>query len=176
LEKQEKIAILINEGRVKEAEALLEEYKVNNNIYNDSIAILEASIYMNRGEKAKAFDCISRGIAYNHKSYELYLMLGNYYLENNKNQAFLCYENAEFFCENEDKYYLTEVKNNLLDSGEVDVVPVSIIILSYNGKEMTSLCIDSKGAASLAEDGINLAQMEGLKAHSLAMALRRNLS
>jgi len=43
-------------------------------------------------------------------------------------------------------------------------------------RPLTSLCIDSKGAASLAEDGINLAQMEGLKAHSLAMALRRNLS
>ena len=43
-------------------------------------------------------------------------------------------------------------------------------------RPLTSLCRDSKGAAALAEDGINLAQMEGLKAHSLAMALRRNLS
>ena len=34
-------------------------------------------------------------------------------------------------------------KYNLLDSGEVTVSPVSIVVLSYNGKEITSLCIDS---------------------------------
>lgn len=140
---EEKIANLINEGQVEEASAMLEEYKANRNIYNDIIAILEASIYMIKGEKEIEFDSISRGLACNHKNYELYLMLGNYYLNKNKNQAFLCYENAEFYCDNKDKSYLTEIKNNLLDTGEVDVSPVSIVILSYNGKEMTSLCIDS---------------------------------
>lgn len=140
---EERIGILINGGRMEEANTLLKEYKVINNIYNDTMAILEASIYLNVGEKEKAFECISKGIKYNHKNYELYFMLGNYYLDKNKNQAFLCYENAEFYCNNEDRYFLTEVKNNLLSSDEVSVSPVSIVILSYNGKEMTSICIDS---------------------------------
>lgn len=141
--KEEKVAILINEGRVEEANILLKEYKATSNIYYDTIAILEASIHSIKGDKEKEFDCISRGIAYNHKNYELYLMLGNYYLNKNKDQAFLCYENAEFYCDNEERSFFTEVKNNLLASGEIGVSPVSIVVLSYNGKTMTSLCIDS---------------------------------
>ena len=41
-------------------------------------------------------------------------------------------------------------------------------------RPMTSLHIDRNGAELLAEDGMNLAHIEGLAAHSLSMALRRS--
>lgn len=41
-------------------------------------------------------------------------------------------------------------------------------------RPLTSLTLNSIGASSLSEDGITLAETEGLKAHSLSMALRRN--
>ncbi|MFW5650262.1 MAG: glycosyltransferase [Acetivibrio ethanolgignens] len=140
---EESISALINENRWEEAKEHLEAYKVSGGIYSDSIAILDASICLWEDRKEEAFVCISKGLAFNYQNYELYFMLGNYYLEKNKNQAFLCYETAEFYCKNEDRAYLTEVKNSLLLSDEVTVQPVSIVILSYNGKEMTSLCVDS---------------------------------
>lgn len=141
--KEEEIGYLINESRWEEAKKALEDYKASNNSYSDIISILDASICFWEGKQEDAFVCISKGLAFNHENYELYFMLGNYYLEKNKNQAFLCYENAEFYCKTKDRAYLTEVKNNLLMTGEVTVQPVSIVILSYNGKEMTSLCVDS---------------------------------
>lgn len=139
---EEQIGVLINSGAFKEAKSLLEEYK-KKTYYNDNMAIFEASIFFAKQEDFEAFLCIGKGLSYNCRNYELYFMLGNYYRERNLNQAFLCYENAAFYCNNEDKGFIRNIKEELLLSGEVEVRPVSVIVLSYNGLEITSLCIDS---------------------------------
>lgn len=139
---EERIGLLINTGALQEAKSLLEEYK-EKVFYNDNMAIFEASLLFAEQKEYEAYCCIGKGLSYNCRNYELYFMLGNYYREKNKNQAFLCYENSEFFCNNEDKEYVRSVKDELLLSGEIEVRPVSVIILSYNGMELTSLCIDS---------------------------------
>lgn len=87
---------------------------------------------------------ICRGLAYNHRNYELYFMLGNYYERVNVNQAWLCYENAEFYCSEEaDKNIIQWTKKELEKDCEWNVRNTSIVILSYNLKEICKQCIES---------------------------------
>ena len=70
-------------------------------------------------------------------------MLGEYYLPMNPYQAFLCFEQAEYYCSNkEDQDIISYSKQQLINDG-YSVPHSSIIILSYNCKEETALCISS---------------------------------
>ena len=86
---------------------------------------------------------IIKGLKQNYKDYELYFALGEYYLTRNINQAYLCYENALFYCEDEkDKEYICNVINEVKNQG-VEVNPYSVIIVSYNSSDAMKICIDS---------------------------------
>lgn len=74
--------------------------------------------------------------------YEFYEKLGDSYLNTNINQAFLCYENAEFLCH--DSNYKNKLSSKLEDlktSGKITVKPTAISIVSYNNKEIMKQCI-----------------------------------
>ena len=74
----------------------------------------------------------------------VYEKLGDDYLEKNINQAFLCYENAEFLCSsNELQKRLRGKKEELLDTGGVTVNKVSIVIVSYNSQYLMEQCLAS---------------------------------
>ena len=139
---EEQIGSLINQAEFGEAIELLKEYK-ENAVYNDNMAIFEASILLMEGKDEEGFLSIGKGLSYNSKNYELYFMLGNYYRERNINKAYLCYENALYYCNNEDREYITRVIEEVIESEEITVKPVSIVVLSYNNKELTSLCLES---------------------------------
>lgn len=92
----------------------------------------------------ETFYWITEGLKYNIKNYELYLLLGHYYETKNIAQAWLFYENAEFYCNNDTDFtIISEFKNNIKTSLKKPVQKVSIIILSYNKLEMTKACIES---------------------------------
>lgn len=62
----------------------------------------------------------------------------------NWDQAYLCLENAEFLCDDEDtRAQLREMKDELMASGAVSVRPVCFIILSYNNVYLTEECLRS---------------------------------
>ncbi|MBQ9334678.1 MAG: HAD-IIIC family phosphatase [Lachnospiraceae bacterium] len=62
----------------------------------------------------------------------------------NWNQAYLCLENAEFLCDDEEtRAQLREMKEELMASGAVSVRPVCFIILSYNNVYLTEECLRS---------------------------------
>ena len=112
--------------------------------YDDSIAILAGSIFHYFGERENEWTAISKGLSYNHANYELYVMLGNYYLEQNLKQAYLCFENALFYCNNEnDKSVICSMMEQLSTEYNVSVPKASIVILSYNLLEYTKQCIES---------------------------------
>lgn len=72
-----------------------------------------------------------------------YYELGICLEENNIKQAFLCYQNAQYYCKDNDlRRLIFERKNMVLKTGGY-VPPCSIVILNYNGREMTCDCIDS---------------------------------
>lgn len=136
---------LINENQWEKAEELLQQYIGNNQlVYDDVIAIFEASIAIKRGLTDYALDCIRRGLKYNVHNYELYYMMGNVYeAEGKHQQAYLCYENSVYQCNNQDKEYLIKVLRDFKEKFTDLPKKVAIVILTYNNLDYTKTCINS---------------------------------
>lgn len=133
---------LINEEKWEQAEKEFELHVSDE--WTDKLAILAATLYLHKGMYEEAFESIRKGLEYNYKNYELYLLLGNYYENTNINQAWLCYENAEFYCDKEeDLEIILQYKKSLETDPDWQVKPTSIVILSYNLKDITRQCIES---------------------------------
>lgn len=127
-----------------EAFELLKEYVSLHPIFTDTIAILEASIYMGLDDFQAAFPCIQEGLRYNPANHELYFMLGMVYEAFTKyHKAYLCYENALFYCkDNADDYSaIEEHLKSFIDQTGTTVPKVSIIILNFNQLNHTLNCI-----------------------------------
>ena len=82
-------------------------------------------------------------ISNNPESYEGYLKLADYYFDTNMQLAYLCLENALFYCDNQEvSDSIADTLGELITAG-VYVRPASFIILSYNNLEFTKLCLES---------------------------------
>lgn len=76
--------------------------------------------------------------------YQIYKALGDYHLANNPNQAYLCYENAAYLCQDStEKTRLNTKKQELLLSGNFSVRKTTFIIVSYNGMYFMQKCLES---------------------------------
>ncbi len=140
---REQIKQLVSHGEFAEARKRMEEYIKAEYVYDDEIAILDAAIYDNEGDELGLFCSIKKGLEFNYKNYELYFMLGNYYASVNPNQAYLCYENALFYCDNQDAQIIEHQVVQLENTATIEVEKVGIVILSYNGYQITKQCIES---------------------------------
>lgn len=113
-------------------------------LYNDTIAIYDANLCLMHSDYNAMWDAIQKGLSYNCKNSELYLLLGEYYLPKNANQAYLCFENALYHCENEeDRTVIQSYLQSLKEQYPVTVNKTSFIILSYNLLNYTRDCIES---------------------------------
>ncbi len=111
---------------------------------DDIKAIVEASKAWENQDLIACYDWIVEGLKINYKNYELYLMLGQFYDLFNQDQAYLCYENALFYCDNHNDYMLIrEFQDELISRNNISIKKVAIIILSYNNARMTMDCIES---------------------------------
>ncbi len=120
----------VNNGQWSEARALADQL-MDSMMESSTYWLLNAAIYNAEQLEQGEYMCISKGLHCDPCNYELYYMLGNYYLPHNANQAWLCYENALFYCSSqEDRSLIMESMNNI--DKLVDVHPMSIIILSFN--------------------------------------------
>lgn len=118
--------------------------KLQEDTLDDTAAVLAATVCLHEGKSEEAYDYICRGLARNDRNAELYLLLGNYYEDKNVNQAWLCYEHAEFYCDHiADKEMIRQYKSHLESMDGWSVKNVSIVILSYNLKDICIQCIDS---------------------------------
>lgn len=114
-----------------------------NNIRPVYRAIFEASLAFGEGDDQKAWREIAEGLKSDGRNYELYVMLGEYYMPRNPQQAYLCYENALFYCDDEeDSGAICRMLSDLSEEG-VSVPKTAIVILSYNLLGMTRECIES---------------------------------
>lgn len=105
---------------------------------------------LNEEEWKEIYFSVMNGLKNNYRNYELYVVLAEYYRRTNLNQAYLCLETAELYCNvEEDRECIIRCKNELKKYGEVDVQPVSIVIVSYNCKQMMIDCINSIRANNL---------------------------
>lgn len=143
LEKIDKINQFLGEEQINEADILFAELNKEPECEEATICILDASIGMAKGDRERAWKAISNGLKNDCKNAELYVLLGNYYLEENLEQAYLCYEQALFYCDDaEDKVQIQEMLLWLQEEGVV-VNRVSFVILSYDLLDYTKLCIES---------------------------------
>lgn len=114
-----------------------------NNIRPVYRAIFGASLAFGERDYQKAWLEITEGLKADGRNYELYVMLGEYYMHRNPQQAYLCYENALFYCEDEeDSREIRGMLEGLLKEG-ISVPKTAIVILSYNLLGMTRECIES---------------------------------
>ncbi len=138
---REQLKQLINQEQWDQAYHLLQN---TGDIEDDESAILACVVYLNQGKAEEAFASIRKGLECNYKNYELWLLLGNYYELKNCNQAWLCYENAEFYCDKqEDLAIISQFKENAALQPGWCVKPASIVILSYNRFDMMKQCLES---------------------------------
>ena len=97
-----------------------------------------------REDRLQVWEDIQKGLVSNCRNYELYMRLGNYYLEENPDQSYLCYENALFYCDvPEGRQEIEQMLCRIKEQYPVLVKKTSIIILSYNLLEYTRLCLES---------------------------------
>ena len=94
---------------------------------------------------------ISRGFEKDFRNYELYLLLAEYYNSFNKNQAYICLKQAMFYCENPQAGENIASQIKALES-EISVRKTSVIILSYNTKDITQMCLDGLFSNCNSED------------------------
>ena len=140
----QKIQKLIIQRNFEEAEHTLQKYLEESGPYDDTIAILDAGIGEYYGDRVRVWEAIRNGLMRNCRNYELYVMLGDYYLPENPDQTYLCYENALFYCKvPEDQKVISQLLYQLKEQYKITVNKTSIVILSYNLLEYTRLCIES---------------------------------
>jgi O-antigen biosynthesis protein len=114
------------------------------NNMDDITAVIEADKAWKCNDIATYFEWISKGLKYNWMNYELYLMLGQYYALTNVNQAYLCFENALFYCsEPNDRKIIKSFITDLFINNIITVRKIAIILLSYNNGRVTKECIQS---------------------------------
>lgn len=95
--------------------------------------IMEASQCESAGDREGMFLAIQKGLKQEYDNYELYYMLGFYYLPENIDQAYLCFQNALFYCKNEeDRATILADMKNLEQTGRIGVRNTAILIVSYN--------------------------------------------
>jgi GT2 family glycosyltransferase len=77
-------------------------------------------------------------------TYRIYAELGDKLFEENIDQAYLCYENARFLCDDPaEKDALSGKLQKALDTGKVSVNKTAFVILSYNNTYFLQRCIES---------------------------------
>jgi GT2 family glycosyltransferase len=106
--------------------------------------ILEASYWEKQGNSHGEYTAIANGLKYNQRSYELFYMLGLYWLNVNVNKAFLCFEMSLHYCDHkEDQEIIQESYAYSKTQSGFRVRNVSIAIVSYNDYEILKKCIES---------------------------------
>lgn len=140
----EHLTFLFSQEQYELANQFLSAAKKIPEICNDTIAIFDATLAQRKGNYNAMWTAIQKGLAFNPENFELYVLLGEYYLPKNPNQTYLCFENALFYCsEEEDRQFLRSYIDQLKANYAITVRNTSFIILSYNLLHYTRDCIES---------------------------------
>ena len=108
------------------------------------LCVLTATLWEQLEDSVAEFDTIAKGLYYDPANYELYYMLGLYYIELNADKAYLCFKMALMYCtDDQDREVITQGIHTLLETRHVRVRRTSVMILSYNDLEILRDCIQS---------------------------------
>ena len=144
----EKLTELITSGDYKEAlyEFQEEFFHIDERTPLEAakLCVLAATLWEQLEDSVAEFETISKGLSYDPKNYELYYMLGLYYMNLSADQAYLCFKMALMYCDNaDDRKVIEDSLDTLSSSRNVTVRGTSVMILSYNDLEIMKDCIES---------------------------------
>ena len=108
--------------------------------------LVSASYCLEKGEVSLFFESMQHCVNIDSSYYEIYLLLGNYYLqfEKNVNQAYLCFEHAYMYCGEPDACEeIFQWMEDCKKAPDFYVRGYSFVILSYNHKEMMQELVQS---------------------------------
>lgn len=112
--------------------------------YKEQVYRKLSHFFLQQDHTVPTLKWIYTGLKSDYRNYAFYYMLGLALKERNIDQAYLCMENAEFYCQDAaDKNIIQQEKEALRQHREFSVRPVSIVILSYNIREICIRCIES---------------------------------
>ena len=143
---KEQIRELLDEGDFAGAEAILMRNlrgELSGLQSDPEYCILAASACLAIGNRNVAFELITLGLMKDCENYELYLLLGEYYLEENTEQALLCGYQAMYYCDNDEDGEEIQAFVQDLEQEGVQIRPVTIIIPSHNALSDLQRCVDS---------------------------------
>lgn len=149
----ENIINLIESNNYEQALSELNNYLTSNPADNNTY-ILQCTIYLALNDIHAFYEAIGEGLKADFKNYELYVILASYYMNRNLNQAALCLEQALLYCNKDEDIAIIKEQLSSLDD-KTSIRDVSIIILSYNTKEITKTCLNHI-FASCANDNIEV--------------------
>ena len=140
---QEQIAQLIADGRIPEASEQCASLRQTDG-GDVRTWILSAAVCEAQGDLEAERDAIAKGLQINPHHAELYYMLGILYRYSNINQAYLCMEQAHAYCtDGEDRALIEEEMEALRAKGGFRVRGTSVIIVSYNDKDLMQKNIEA---------------------------------
>lgn len=131
-------------GNYSLARKLLDDVIIDGEYASDLLAVYDAGLCQIEENPKGMFEAIKKGLAINERNFELYYLLGFYYCYFNVNQAYLCFQNALFYCCDEsDKAEIASTMKELIRRGNVTVKDITIVIVSYNGLYLQQKNIES---------------------------------
>ena len=133
---------------------------------DEELCVLQATVCEARGDREGERKAIARGLTFNWRNYELFFMLGLWYQDLNINQAYLCMRQAEWYCayggesphdwcigtkaaaeteaaRREDLKDIRAIRIGMEEQPGLSVNGLSVMILSYNNKELMQECLQS---------------------------------
>lgn len=133
---------MMNQGQYEKVLAELDQYGMRD--YIEKLVIIAVSSLLEKQDYEKAREYLQLGLQTSGKSSKLYFLLGNYYERYNSMQAYLSYENAEFYCNDvEDKEIIREIRKKIVEKYGIKDRKISIILLSKGSQNKVKLCIES---------------------------------
>lgn len=133
-------------------EEFTEGYKEEWNTFSDESIVRDRQNVMDTFEAGQKqdwpvmFELLKKGLKDNYRNYELYIMLGEYYLltEGNADKTYLCYENALHHCTDaNDRKQISEMLEGLKRDYELRIKPLTFVIVSWNNNDLMQDCIRS---------------------------------
>lgn len=135
---------LVQSGKWEEAGILAEDLKKAGEA-SEEFMILYATICAEQGTVQDEYEAICRGVQNYPMSAELYYMLGNYYMgQQRSNLAYLCYEQAKNYSrESDDRQVFEESIRMAAASPDFEVNEVSVVIPAEEDADMLRDAVQS---------------------------------
>jgi|GEM_PF-232639 len=88
---------------------------------------------LEKGDRQGMFAAITEGLRQQYDSFELYYMLGFYYLPVNRDQAYICFYQSLLYAKNENEIQLVaDTIEELESSGGITVKKTAVVVAVYN--------------------------------------------